>query len=58
MKIGEIVAELTMEFNPPQIVNEDYGLFYFMDWKSNFWLEETEKLAKYDIVNKPVSIPF
>ncbi len=65
MVIGEIVSLLTKEFkislqqtnnnNSNSNSNSDeYGLLYYMDAKTNFWLEETEKLATYDLYQKEV----
>src|SRR5690348_16874207 len=45
MVIGEIVSLLMKEFKVPNTSSkeEEYGLLYYLDSKTNFWLEETEK---------------
>jgi hypothetical protein len=44
--------------NMCQLDDDEYGLLYFLDVKTYFWLEETEKLAHYDLYQKPVRAIF
>jgi hypothetical protein len=54
MVCGEVISSLMNEFRPPRKDWEEYGLYFFLDSKTNFWLDETEKLVKYDLYHKQV----
>lgn len=51
---GDVVSLLVQEFKPPLQDTEDYGLFFMLDMKTYFWLEDTETLLSYDLYAKKV----
>jgi hypothetical protein len=43
----ELISQLVQQFKLPP--SDDYGLLFFLDFKTNYWLDETHKLANYDL---------
>lgn len=67
MVCGEVISIILNELNTNYKINlknsniiendeeiDEYGLYYWLDTKTNFWLEEAEKLGTYDLYKRKV----